>query len=74
MQKVSAINIASVAFSFTMIPAGIILFSTGYFDYDFSNPSLLEASIAGGTLGVINTSIASILFYVLVKRAGIIFA
>jgi len=74
MQKVSAINIASVAFCFTMIPAGIILFSTGYFDYDFSNPSLIEASIAGGTLGVINTSIASILFYVLVKRAGIIFA
>ena len=74
MQKVSAINIASVAFCFTMIPAGIILFSTGYFDYDFSNPSLIEASIAGGTLGVINTSIASIMFYVLVKRAGIIFA
>jgi drug/metabolite transporter (DMT)-like permease len=74
MQKVSAINIASVAFCFTMIPAGIILFSTGYFNYDFSNQALIEASIAGGTLGVINTSIASILFYVLVKRAGIIFA
>jgi len=52
-------------------------FSYSFFvvlDYDFSNPSLIEASIAGGTLGVINTSIASILFYVLVKRAGIIFA
>jgi drug/metabolite transporter (DMT)-like permease len=74
MQHVSAINIAAAAFCFAMIPAGIILYTTGYFNYDFSNPALIQATLAGGTLGVINTSIASILFYVLVKRAGIIFA
>ena len=74
MQNISAINIASLAFSFSIIPATLILFWTGYFNYDFTNPALLNATIASGTLGVINTSIASILFYVLVKRAGILFA
>jgi len=74
MQNISAIHIASLAFSFSIIPGIIILYMTGYFNYDFSNPALLHATLASGTLGVINTSIASILFYILVKRAGILFA
>lgn len=74
MQNISALNIASVAFSFSIIPAAFILIWTGYFEYDFSNPALLNATLASGVLGVINTSIASILFYVLVKRSGILFA
>jgi len=74
MQNISAIHIASVAFSFSVIPGIIILYMTGYFNYDFKDAALLHATLAGGTLGVINTSIASILFYILVKRAGILFA
>ena len=74
MQNISALNIASLAFSFSIIPGMVILYMTGYFSYDFTNPALLNATLAGGTLGVINTSIASILFYILVKRAGILFA
>ena len=74
MQNISALNIASLAFSFSIIPGLAILYVTGYFNYDFNNPTLFNATLASGTLGVINTSIASILFYVLVKRAGIIFA
>lgn len=74
MHHISAINIASMAFSFSIIPSAIILYTTGYFNFDFSNPAFIQASVAGGVLGVINTSLASILFYMLVKRAGIIFA
>jgi len=74
MHHISAINIASMAFSFSIIPSAIILYTTGYFNFDFSNPAFIQASVAGGVLGVINTSLASILFYILVKRAGIIFA
>jgi drug/metabolite transporter (DMT)-like permease len=74
MQNISAINIASLAFSFSIIPGMVILYMTGYFNNDFTNPALLNATFASGTLGVINTSIASILFYILVKRAGILFA
>jgi drug/metabolite transporter (DMT)-like permease len=74
MQNISAINIASIAFSFSIIPGIVILYFTGYFQYDFSSAEIMQATLAGGTLGVINTSIASILFYILVKRSGIIFA
>ena len=74
MHNISAINIASMAFSFSIIPSAIILYSTGYFSYDFSNYDLIQASVAGGVLGIINTSLASVLFYILVKRAGILFA
>lgn len=74
MQNISAINIASIAFSFSIIPGMVILYSTGYFQYDFSSAEIMQATLAGGTLGVINTSVASILFYILVKRSGIIFA
>jgi drug/metabolite transporter (DMT)-like permease len=74
MQNISAINIASIAFSFSIIPGMVILYSTGYFQYDFSSAEIIQATLAGGTLGVINTSVASILFYILVKRSGIIFA
>ncbi|NCW11646.1 MAG: DMT family transporter [Chitinophagia bacterium] len=74
MQNISAINIASIAFSFSIIPGLVILYYTGYFHYDFNSGEILQATLAGGTLGVINTSLASILFYMLVKRSGIIFA
>jgi len=74
MQNISAINIASIAFSFSIIPGMVILYFTGYFQYDFSSAEIIQATLAGGTLGVINTSVASILFYILVKRSGIIFA
>lgn len=74
MQNISAINIASIAFSFSIIPGMVILYFTGYFQNDFSSAEIIQATLAGGTLGVINTSVASILFYILVKRSGIIFA
>ena len=74
MQNISAINIASIAFSFSIIPGLVILYCTGYFQYNFSSAEIIQATLAGGTLGVINTSVASILFYILVKRSGIIFA
>ena len=74
MHHIKALHIASFAFVFSMIPSGIILYVTGYLSNDFTNCEFLQASFAGGILGVINTSLASILFYVLVKRSGIVFA
>lgn len=74
MHHISAINIASMAFAFSIIPSSIILYQTGYFSFDFTSAEIIQATVASSVLGVINTSLASILFYVLVKRAGIIFA
>jgi len=74
LQNIRALDIASVAFVFLIIPSACILYATGYFDLNFNNPLLINAVWSSVFLGVVGTSISSILFYILIKRAGIIFA
>jgi drug/metabolite transporter (DMT)-like permease len=73
MQNLGSINIASIAFAFLILPSWSVLFFTGYFNNDFSNPLVLHSLWASSLLGIVGTSIATILFYFLVKRAGIVF-
>jgi len=74
LQNIRALDIASIAFVFLIIPSALILYATGYFNLNFSNPLLINAVWSSVFLGVVGTSISSILFYILIKRAGIIFA
>jgi len=74
LQNIRALDIASVAFVFLIIPSALILYATGYFNLNFSNPLLIKATWSAVCLGVVGTSISSILFYLLIKRASIIFA
>jgi len=73
LKEIGSIQIASVAFSFLIIPSATVLYLTDFFNHDFSNPVVLHSTIAGGVLGMVGTSMASILFYYLVKKAGILF-
>jgi len=73
MQNMGSLNIASIAFAFLIIPSACVLFFTGYFNHNFSDPIVLKSLMASSLLGIVGTSIATILFYFLVKRAGIIF-
>jgi len=74
LKNIRAIDIVSVAFAFLIIPSTIILYLTGYFSMSFTNPHFQHATMASIVLGVVGTSIASILFYMLIKRSTIIFA
>jgi drug/metabolite transporter (DMT)-like permease len=74
LKTVNSINIASLAFVFLMIPSFIILLTTGYFDLELSNNTVIRATAASAVLGVMGTAVASILFYMLLKRAGALFA
>jgi len=74
LKNIRSIDIVSVAFAFLIIPSAVILYLTGYFSMPFNNLGFQQASIAGIVLGVVGTSIASILFYMLIKRSTIIFA
>ena len=74
LKNIRSIDIVSVAFAFLIIPSAVILYLTGYFSISFNSPGFREASLAGIVLGVVGTSIASILFYMLIKRSTIIFA
>jgi drug/metabolite transporter (DMT)-like permease len=74
MNQIGSMNIASLAFGFLIIPSTIILWYTGFFSYNLKNEGIIAATIASIVLGVFGTAIASVLFYVLVKRAGGLFA
>jgi drug/metabolite transporter (DMT)-like permease len=74
LKTVNSINIAALAFVFLMIPSVIILYFSGYFDHQLSSPEMIKATVASAVLGVLGTAVASIIFYMLLKRAGALFA
>ena len=74
MQGIGSLQIAALAFVFLIIPSGIILFATGYFSLPLNTTPILLSTLASFVLGVMGTAIASIIFYMLVKRAGTLFA
>jgi drug/metabolite transporter (DMT)-like permease len=74
LQQVGSLHIATLAFVFLTVPSGLILWFTHFFQLPLAEPVYLKATAASVVLGVSGTAIASILFYVLVKRAGGIFA
>jgi len=74
MKGIGALDIASLAFVLLIIPSLTILAYTGYFQMALLKPSVLQSSAAAGVLGIMGTAIASIIFYMLVKRTGPVFA
>lgn len=74
MKEVGSLNIASLAFVFLIIPSSIILYITGYLDMALLDSTVIKATGASFILGVLGTAFASIIFYMLVKRAGTLFA
>jgi drug/metabolite transporter (DMT)-like permease len=74
MNNLGSLNIASLAFGFLIFPSALVLWYTGYFNYELLSKEILIATGASVVLGIFGTAIASVLFYVLVKRAGGLFA
>ena len=74
LSHIGSLKIAAVALSLNAIPAAVILFFTGYFDKDLFNTDVLISTGYSAILGVFGTALASVLFYVLLKRAGAVFA
>ena len=52
----------------------LILLLTGFFQVRFDKIDTLKATGAGVLLGVGGTAIGTIIFYMLLKRAGIVFS
>lgn len=74
LHHLSSLSIAAVALSLNAIPALIILFFTGFFSLPLTDTPHLWATGAAALLGIVGTAIATVIFYMLVKRAGSIFA
>lgn len=71
---VPSTQIAAIAFTSLIIPSLLVLILTGFFSLPFSEEKYIIAISAGSVLGVIGTAFASILFYMLMKKAGGVFA
>ena len=74
LHHIGSLQIAAVALTLNAIPALIVLACTGYFNLDFTDKNVLWSTGAASILGIFGTAIASIIFYMLVKRAGAVFA
>jgi drug/metabolite transporter (DMT)-like permease len=74
LNDVPSTAIATLAFTLLTMPSVIILWVTGFFKLPVGQFVYGKAITASIVLGVAGTAVASILFYVLVKRAGALFA
>ena len=74
LQEIGSLNIAAVALTLNAIPALIVLAVAGYFNLSFSDSGVLYSTAHAVMLGIFGTAIASILFYILIKRAGAVFS
>ena len=74
LNNIPSLQIAALALTLNAIPALIVLYFTGYFQLDFSDRGILFSTGYSFILGVFGTAIASIIFYMLIKRAGAVFS
>jgi drug/metabolite transporter (DMT)-like permease len=74
LKEVGSVNIAAFSLSMLAIPSFVILYFTGYFQLPLSESSFMVSTLASIFLGLAGTAVGSIIFYMLVKRAGVLFA
>ena len=74
LQGVGSMVIASFAFGMLIIPSAMVLLFSGFFAIPLGHQPYSLAFAAVCLLGVLGTAVAAILFYMLVKSSGSIFA
>lgn len=74
LKDINPIHLAVVSITCMMIPTGIVLWQQNFLQLPFSDDDTFLAVINSVMLGVAGTAIATALFYVLVKKAGGLFA
>jgi len=74
LRGLNPLHLATVSLAFMTIPTGIVLWQQNFLQLDFNRPEVRESILASAGLGIVGSAIATALFYVLVKRAGGLFA
>lgn len=74
LKHLDSTELASAALTINAIPAIIVLLISGFHRHNFSNPQLWKAIGYVATLGLLGTALASVLFYRLMKNAGMVFS
>lgn len=74
LRNLNAVHVATVSLAFMTIPSALVLWQLGFFQLDFSQEPVRRSVRATLALGIVCSAIATALFYILVKRAGGLFA
>ncbi|MBL7743660.1 MAG: DMT family transporter [Chitinophagaceae bacterium] len=74
LKGINPVYLATVSLSFMSLPAFCILWQQGFFQLDFSDAVTQWSVINSVLLGITASSFATIIFYMLVQRAGGLFA
>ena len=74
LKDINPIHLAVVSIAFMIIPTGVVLWQQNFLQLPFDDDATLLAVLNSVMLGVAGTAIATALFYVLVKKAGGLFA
>ena len=74
LKDVPSLIIAAFALVSCAVIALLVLVFTGYFSLDFQDSEVRWATFYAGVLGVVGTAISSVFFYMLIKRAGVVFS
>ena len=74
LQGINVYGIASVSLFCSGLIALLVLLFTGFFSLDFANAAFIKATGYTALLGFVCTGIATVLYYQLIKSAGVIFS
>lgn len=74
LKTTNPLHAASVSLAFLSVPTFLVLWLYGFFAVDFSNPVIQWSVLASLLLGIVGSAIATALFYILVQKAGGLFA
>ena len=74
LKVIKPVHIASVSLGLMTIPSGWVLWQQGFFDLDFTDAVVQWSILNSVVLGIVGSAIATALFYILVQKAGGLFA
>ncbi len=74
LQGIPSLTTAAFAFGMLIVPSLLVLYATGYFALPLHEEKFMLSTLSSSVLGVMGTAVATVLFYVLLKRAGALFA
>ncbi|MEO5947835.1 MAG: DMT family transporter [Chitinophagaceae bacterium] len=74
LKGLNPVHVATVSLAAMTIPTGFILWQQGFMDLNFNSAAVQYSIWACVALGIAGSAIATALFYILVKKAGMLFA
>lgn len=74
LKEVPSLYIATISLSFMIIPTAWVLWQENFLQLSFNESTVQWAIVEAAILGIVGSAIATAVFYILIKRAGGIFA